>query len=570
MPSSSFYVDGETYSTALVSSADQPGTLTPSQAPSSFYPDGATYEQSNPDTSGAYATQAAASAAVALASQNAASTSASSAAASAASATAHDSDALTQAQTAYTNAQSALSSAGAAATSATAASTSASNAATSATNAAGSATAASGSASAASTSATNAHTSELNAATSASNASTSATNAAASVQAVAGAATPLQDGTAAVGTSTKWAHEDHVHPTDTSRAPLASPALTGTPTAPTAAAATNTTQIATTAFVLANVVTVPPVMPQGRLTLTSGVAVTTANVALSNVIYYTPACGRYVPIWTGTKFNNVDMGGELSQLTTDTTKSPAAVVASTVYDMFVWNDAGTMRCTRGPSWSAGATAGSNSARGQGAGSTQLSLVSGILVNAFAITNGPAAGYGTYVGTIMSDASSLLTMSYGGTGAGGIQAYLGVWNAYNRVAVRAKVSDSTSSWNYTSSAIRAVNGSSNNSIAFVTGSAVDALDVNYAGVCTITPTAAAYALWGFALNSSTTFDRTTGAGSQTAAGPYCWLPAVGKLAPVLGSNSIVAVEQSDGTHAATFSGDGSNVYIKQGLELLLPM
>jgi hypothetical protein len=36
------------------------------------------------------------------------------------------------------------------------------------------------------------------------------------------------------------------------KAPLASPALTGTPTAPTAAAGTNTTQIATTAFTLAN------------------------------------------------------------------------------------------------------------------------------------------------------------------------------------------------------------------------------------------------------------------------------------------------------------------------------
>ena len=36
------------------------------------------------------------------------------------------------------------------------------------------------------------------------------------------------------------------------KAPLASPALTGTPTAPTAALGTNTTQIATTAFVLAN------------------------------------------------------------------------------------------------------------------------------------------------------------------------------------------------------------------------------------------------------------------------------------------------------------------------------
>jgi len=39
---------------------------------------------------------------------------------------------------------------------------------------------------------------------------------------------------------------------DTEKAPLASPALTGTPTAPTAATATNTTQVATTAFVRAN------------------------------------------------------------------------------------------------------------------------------------------------------------------------------------------------------------------------------------------------------------------------------------------------------------------------------
>ena len=37
------------------------------------------------------------------------------------------------------------------------------------------------------------------------------------------------------------------------KAPLASPDLTGTPTAPTAAAGTNTTQIATTAFVAAAV-----------------------------------------------------------------------------------------------------------------------------------------------------------------------------------------------------------------------------------------------------------------------------------------------------------------------------
>jgi hypothetical protein len=66
----------------------------------------------------------------------------------------------------------------------------------------------------------------------------------------AGSATPIIDGTAAVGTSLRYARQDHVHPTDTSRAALASPTFTGTPLSTTAAVDTNTTQIATTAYVV--------------------------------------------------------------------------------------------------------------------------------------------------------------------------------------------------------------------------------------------------------------------------------------------------------------------------------
>jgi len=85
---------------------------------------------------------------------------------------------------------------------------------------------------------------------------------------------PLMDGTAAVGTSLAYAREDHVHPSDTSRAPLASPALTGIPTGPTATVGTNTTQLATTAFVLANASSVAPsnVNPLMDGTAASGVS----------------------------------------------------------------------------------------------------------------------------------------------------------------------------------------------------------------------------------------------------------------------------------------------------------
>jgi hypothetical protein len=88
-------------------------------------------------------------------------------------------------------------------------------------------------------------------------------NYAASVNYVLGnasATTPLMDGTAAIGTSTRFARADHVHPSDTTKAGLSSPAFTGTPTAPTASANTNTTQLATTAFVVSQAGTATPLI----------------------------------------------------------------------------------------------------------------------------------------------------------------------------------------------------------------------------------------------------------------------------------------------------------------------
>lgn len=80
------------------------------------------------------------------------------------------------------------------------------------------------------------------------------------VLAQAGSATPVVDGTGTVGTSTRFARQDHIHPTDTSRAATASPTLTGTPLTTTAAVDTNTTQIASTAFVLAQAASATPVI----------------------------------------------------------------------------------------------------------------------------------------------------------------------------------------------------------------------------------------------------------------------------------------------------------------------
>lgn len=117
---------------------------------------------------------------------------------------------------------------------------------------------------------------------------------------------PLMDGTAAVGTSTSYARGDHRHPTDTSRAPLASPQFTGTPGAPTAAAGTASTQIATTAFVntaitnaLADITGIEYEVVQSLpATGEAGVIYLISNSGSAPNIY-----DEY--IWTGTAFEKI-------------------------------------------------------------------------------------------------------------------------------------------------------------------------------------------------------------------------------------------------------------------------
>jgi Collagen triple helix repeat (20 copies) len=84
---------------------------------------------------------------------------------------------------------------------------------------------------------------------------------------------PIMDGAAAVGAATKYAREDHVHPSDTTKAPLASPGLTGTPTAPTVTPGTDSsTKIATTAFVQSAVTAAGGAAPSNANPIIEGVA----------------------------------------------------------------------------------------------------------------------------------------------------------------------------------------------------------------------------------------------------------------------------------------------------------
>lgn len=271
----------------------------------------------------------------------------------------------------------------------------------------------------------------------------------------------------------------------------------------------------------------PCTAPGGRITLTSGVPVLTSDVAGATTIRYTPYVGRYVPLYDGARFVMADIGGELAQTLSDTSKSPAAAAASSNYDLFVWNDSGTFRVSRGPVWTTATS------RGTGAGTTELEMLQGFLVNMRAITNGPAAQRGTYVGTVRTNGSTQVAWSLGSAAAGGGEATLGLWNMYNRVCVAPQVQNTNTNWSYATASWRAANGSSTYRISFVRGINEDGILAIYAALGLSTSNAA-QAGWGVGLDTDsapagwtmTTFTSASANNQLGGNGGYSGLPGLG--------------------------------------------
>lgn len=288
--------------------------------------------------------------------------------------------------------------------------------------------------------------------------------------------------------------------------------------------------------------------PQGRLTNLTLTPVPTATTAAATSVFYTPYSGNIVPIYDGTVIQPTEFA-ELSNVLADSATGkagPAAGAASENYDMFVWNDAGTLRLTRGPVWTNATT--------RSAG-TALVMVKGLLLNNAAITNGPAASRGTYVGTIRTDAGgATVTWSIGGSAAGGTLGALNVWNMYNRRFFTATVINSNGNWTYSSATIRAAEGSATMRVNMVRGLQEDDVWAQYHAVMTLVASATTFGVVGIGLDVTNGYTQSRGQlNSQAAAalsgaqkGTY-----VGN--PGLGFHFLSANENGDGTNNVTFIG-----------------
>jgi hypothetical protein len=178
----------------------------------------------------------------------------------------------------------------------------------------------------------------------------------------------------------------------------------------------------------------------GRLTLTSGLPVTTSDVLAAGTIYYTPYVGNFIDLYDG--------ASAWSRLTFTELSVTFTATANGVYDLFVYNNAGVATLVLGTVWS------SATSRALG-----LTRQNGVLVLA------SDTRY-RYVGTVSATSSANQTED-------SLLKRL-CWNYYHRVRRAIQVVDATASWVYTTAAYRQANNSTANQIDVVAGVAEDSI------------------------------------------------------------------------------------------------
>lgn len=226
-------------------------------------------------------------------------------------------------------------------------------------------------------------------------------------------------------------------------------------------AATSASAAASSAASLAGVVGMAP--PGGRPTLTSGVAVTTSDVAGAPVVYYTPSLSEYIRVFDGTN-DVLILFAELPLFLDATSGHTGYHQSGKNFDLFVAVSSGNKLGT-GPAWS------SDTARGTGAGTTEIEFYRGLWRNKNAITLrfGSASGntvsiparQATYVGSFRATADGQASDTV-------LKRFL--FSAYNPVprtmAVNAEALGTT--WIYSTQTWRQVNANANNKVEYLQG------------------------------------------------------------------------------------------------------
>lgn len=178
----------------------------------------------------------------------------------------------------------------------------------------------------------------------------------------------------------------------------------------------------------------PVTICDGRLTLTSGTPVTTADVSGAANVYYTPYVGDQIALYDGSS--------AWALVTfTEATISLSGFTASKPYDIFCYNNSGTATFET-LIWTDTTTR-----------ATGLVYQNGVLVKSGATTR-------RYLGTVFINASGAQTED--------TKVARFLFNYYNRVPRLLYRHDPTNSWTYTLGTVRQANGSTSNKVETFVG------------------------------------------------------------------------------------------------------
>lgn len=206
---------------------------------------------------------------------------------------------------------------------------------------------------------------------------------------------------------------------------------------------------------------------QGRLSLQTTKPIMDQSVPNGTGVYYMPFTGNIISLWQDPHWVPRQLAAEI-YCTLDATNW----ATSNNYDFFLALDSGTLRLGYGPAWTSG------TARGTGAGTTQIQQYAGLWLNTNQITLRydsthtftVGAFAATYVGTGRCGVTAgIIKMEFSATPAtGGNNNKLFLWNAYNRVKYTAYSRDSDNIWAVPTSWTMANSSYGNNSVSWIDG------------------------------------------------------------------------------------------------------
>lgn len=304
------------------------------------------------------------------------------------------------------------------------------------------------------------------------------------------------------------------------------------------------------------------VFPTGRLSISGSNAVN-ANIEEANsTVHYLPYIGNTVPIFSGSMWRTLDFGDSISLVLDSDSGHTNYHQENKNFDLFCALEEGTgsILLGSGPQWS------SDTVRGSGAGTSELTRLDGIRVNRYDMVLRYGSGANDLL-TVGSNEATFLgvmrpTKPIATTYVFDSVLKRHLWNCYNRGSVDLRAVDTTDNWSYSTNSWRQANASAANLVSLVTGLRLDLIEID---------------AYGMVLNSTTTARRVgvgIGVGSTTVNSAQILangavvdlrLGVSAKYSGFLfGYQELVWLERGAGSDTQTWYGDNGSDMIQSGL------